>query len=99
MKYLIKKDKKKRFFFYKKELYVFILKNIIRNICIFSSVRWNTGFKLFCINKKESKTQYNNRCVFTGRQKGILTKFKISRLTFLKLSRLGNLSGVKKFFV
>lgn len=98
MKYLIFKDKKKRIDFLKNEQLNFILKNILKNKNYFSSIRWSAAFKMTCIEKNASKTQYTNRCILTGRRKGLLTKFKISRIIFLKKARFGEISGLIKFF-
>ena len=42
------------------------------------------------------RTKIKNRCVITGRSRGILRKFKVSRLTFKELSSRGELMGVRK---
>jgi small subunit ribosomal protein S14 len=41
-------------------------------------------------------TKIRNRCVLTGRSRGIVKDYKISRLTFKELAGSGLLVGVKK---
>jgi ribosomal protein S14 len=96
MKYLTQKDKQNRLIAFQIENNRLILKSIIKNRKIVSSVRWNAIFKLDNLSKNGSKNKYNKRCILTNRKKGIISKFRLSRLAFLKLSRLGQISGIKK---
>ena len=100
MKYLNFKDKKKRLIQSRFDLRCLILKVIIKNKKIFSSLRLKAFSDLTDITFKfYSKNQLVNRCIFTGRSKGILSKFKMSRLIFLKLGRSNNILDLRKFFV
>lgn len=100
MKYLIYKDNKKRLSQFESELKKNILKIIFKNKKYSISIRWSAFFNLMKITKKyPSKTTIVNRCIFTGRANGILSKFKMSRIMFLNLGRSNNLLGFKKFFV
>ncbi len=46
--------------------------------------------------KCSSPTRRRNRCSFTGRSRGFLRKFKLSRLCFRELALRGELPGVTK---
>jgi len=41
-------------------------------------------------------TRLHNRCEVTGRPRGYLRKFKLSRIAFRELAHKGQLPGVKK---
>ena len=43
-----------------------------------------------------SKTKVTNFCILTGRSRSILRKFRLSRLEFKHLSRVGGLNGVTR---
>ena len=46
--------------------------------------------------RDSSATRYRNRCQFTGRPRGFLRKFGISRIAFRENSLEGMIPGVKK---
>lgn len=46
--------------------------------------------------KDSSPTRLNNRCEVTGRPRGYIQKFKMSRITFRTLAHKGQIPGVKK---
>ncbi|MDI2586548.1 30S ribosomal protein S14 [Psychrobacillus sp. NEAU-3TGS] len=46
--------------------------------------------------KNSSPTRLKNRCEVTGRPRGYLRKFNISRIAFRELAHKGQLPGVKK---
>ncbi|WP_019393419.1 30S ribosomal protein S14 [Priestia filamentosa] len=46
--------------------------------------------------RDSSPTRLNNRCQVTGRPRGYLRKFKISRIAFRELAYKGQVPGVKK---
>jgi len=96
MKLLAQKDKQIRSSVFKFETAQFILKSIIKNKKIKSSIRWNAIIKLDSLPKNSSKNKVNKRCILTNRKKGIISKFRLSRLAFLRLSRSGQISGIKK---
>lgn len=43
-----------------------------------------------------SPTRLHNRCEITGRPRGYLRKFKLSRIAFRELAHKGQLPGIKK---
>ncbi|AQU80643.1 MULTISPECIES: 30S ribosomal protein S14 [Planococcus] len=46
--------------------------------------------------KDSSPTRLANRCLVTGRPRGYMRKFGISRITFRELAHRGQIPGVKK---
>lgn len=46
--------------------------------------------------RNSSKTRLHNRCSITGRPKGYMRLFGISRITFRELASSGLIPGVKK---
>jgi small subunit ribosomal protein S14 len=46
--------------------------------------------------KNSSKTRLRNRCQLTGRSRGFLRKFKLSRLCFREMASQGLIPGVVK---
>jgi len=94
MKYLLSKDKKKRYFFNKEELKRLILKSILFNINFSENVREYIFLILNNFNYNTSKTRIRNRCVITNRSRYLFTAYKVSRLEFKRLVVLGKLTGV-----
>ncbi|MCQ6275856.1 30S ribosomal protein S14 [Bacillus sp. V3B] len=46
--------------------------------------------------RDSSPTRLHNRCQVTGRPRGYLRKFKMSRIAFRELAHKGQIPGVKK---
>lgn len=46
--------------------------------------------------RDSSPTRLNNRCRVTGRPRGYLRKFELSRITFRELAHKGQIPGVRK---
>ncbi|TDQ42036.1 30S ribosomal protein S14 [Aureibacillus halotolerans] len=46
--------------------------------------------------RDSSPTRSNNRCPLTGRPRGYMRKFNMSRIRFRELAHKGQLPGVKK---
>ncbi len=46
--------------------------------------------------KNSSKIRLRNRCQFTGRSRGFLRKFKLSRLCFREMASQGLIPGIVK---
>lgn len=46
--------------------------------------------------RDSSPTRLRNRCQLTGRPRGYLRKFKLSRLTFREMASIGLIPGVTK---
>lgn len=82
MKYLIIKDYKLRKNFFYKENKILIFKSLLRNTNINENIRQiiQLKFNLFLNNTFSSRIK--NRCILTGRSRGLITKYRISRLSF-----------------
>ena len=68
----------------------FIIK-VIKIICLLFY-----KFKLNRLRKNFSRTRINNRCVLTGRGRGILRFFRMSRLQIREAHWRGFLYGIRK---
>ena len=97
MKYLVTKDKIKRNLFFKKEILFNCFKLINKNLKISKSIRLKTDYLFFGINTKKFRTRIVNRCVISGRQKGIITKFKLSRIIFANFINSGKFCDIKNY--
>lgn len=51
---------------------------------------------LSLLPKNSSKVRLHNRCLLTGRPKGYIRQFGISRITFREMASKGLIPGVKK---
>ena len=96
MKSLIEKDKKRRKLFKKYEKKRRELKAIIYNKDTSSELRSETQYKLSKLPKDSSKIRIKNRCVLTGRSKGVFRYFKLSRMQLRQLALEGNIPGYTK---
>ena len=52
--------------------------------------------KLDKLPKSSSPIRLRNRCFITGRPRGIITRFKLSRLSFREMALKGEIPGVTK---
>lgn len=51
---------------------------------------------LSLLPRNSSKVRLHNRCLLTGRPKGYIRQFGISRITFREMASQGLIPGVKK---
>lgn len=51
---------------------------------------------LSALPRNSSKTRLRNRCLVSGRSKGYMRRFGISRIVFRKKALMGEIPGVKK---
>lgn len=58
--------------------------------------RQNARTALNKMPRDSSIIRVRNRCAFTGRARGFLRKFKLSRLTFREMANMGMIPGVTK---
>ena len=58
--------------------------------------RFEACKKLNKMSKNSSKVRLRNRCMLTGRGRGYLRKFKLSRICFRELSWQGMIPGIVK---
>jgi len=96
MKKFHQKERKNRANAYASEDIRLILKSIVKNMKLVNIARWNAVLKLSSLSKKGAKTRLVNRCILTSRKGRSTNSYRFSRLTFLRLVRAGNISGLKK---
>ena len=89
-------DKKKRKLFNKYEKEKKILQYIINNLNLSKNVRKYAFQKLKQIPRNSSKARIVNRCIVTGRAKGVFSEFGLSRIKFRELVQTGALPGFRK---
>lgn len=90
------KDKKRRKFFTKYEFARLILKSIFYNRSLPWEVRENARVLITTLPRDSSLTRPKNRCVITGRGKGVLRKGRISRIVLREKVVKGSFVGTKK---
>ena len=90
------RDKKRRKLFQKLEKKRRSFSLIISNFNLENKIRYKASLQLAKLPKDSSETRLKNRCIITGRAKGISQFFKISRLQFREWANMGLLPGVKK---
>lgn len=96
MKYIIEKDKKRRELFTKYEYKRLVYKSILNWECIDKQIRNFIQIKLSKHPKDSSPVRIRNRCIKTGRARGILSTFRISRIVFRDLGSKGEIPGLTK---
>ena len=72
------------------------LKNIIKSPNSSLEDREAAVAKLDKLPKSSSRIRIRNRCFKTGRPRGVISRFKLSRLSFSVMSINGDIPGVKK---
>lgn len=58
--------------------------------------KWDAMIKLQKMSANGSKVRVHNRCGLTGRPRGYMRQFGISRVTFREMALDGKIPGVKK---
>lgn len=96
MKSLIEKDKRRRKLFKKYENKRRELKAIIYNKENSMELRNKAQIALSKLPKDSSKIRIKNRCILTGRSKGVFRYFKLSRIQLRQLALEGNIPGYTK---
>ena len=73
-----------------------LYKAILQDRSLPQPLRYEFMFKLNKVSKKSSAVRTKNRCVMTGRGKGVLQAFKCSRIALRELISKGEIAGVTK---
>lgn len=60
------------------------------------NAKWDAMMQLQKLPANSSKVRKHNRCGLTGRPKGYMRQFGISRVTFREMALSGKIPGVKK---
>lgn len=72
------------------------LKKIIRNMNLSEEDRSKARTELNKMPRNSCPVRLRNRCQLTGRSRGFLRKFKLSRLCFREMASMGEIPGVTK---
>lgn len=72
------------------------LKKIVKDLSKSDEERLAAQLSLNKLPKNSSPVRLRNRCQFTGRSRGFLRKFKMSRLCFRELANQGFIPGIVK---
>jgi small subunit ribosomal protein S14 len=72
------------------------LKNIIMDLSVSDEDRMKAVAALDKLPKNSSPVRLRNRCQMTGRSRGFLRKFKLSRLCFREMANAGMIPGIVK---
>ncbi len=72
------------------------LKKVVSDLNVSEEERQQAMFSLNKLSKNSSPIRSRNRCQLTGRPRGFLRKFKLSRLCFRELANAGYIPGVVK---
>lgn len=72
------------------------LRSKVYNMNLSEEEREDARIALNKMPRDSSPIRLRNRCQLTGRPRGFLRKFKLSRLTFRELASLGMIPGVTK---
>ncbi|KAL0557187.1 hypothetical protein IC582_005705 [Cucumis melo] len=77
-----------------------VKRNLFKAICndpsLPKDVREEHRYKLSKLPRNSSFTRLRNRCIFTGRPRGVYQLFRMSRIVFRELAKKGLVMGVKK---
>jgi len=87
MKFLLGRERLRREQFRKIETQIIALKFIIHNQNLSATFRWEAFLKLSKITKKNSRVSLKNRCSLTGRGRGFLRFFSLSRIAIRDFGR------------
>jgi small subunit ribosomal protein S14 len=60
------------------------------------AARWDLQVALQKLPRNSSPTRLKNRCAVTGRSRGYMRKFGLSRITFREMASEGLLPGIRK---
>ena len=90
---LIRKDLKNRFKYYINEIEYKTLKSISNNKILPISIRIKAFHNL---KNLRSITKIRNICIYTGRPRGVIKKYGLSRFVFRNFADNGYITGLKR---
>ena len=90
------KDVKKRQAFASVEHTRKVFRALLKDRSLPQQLRFQMSVELNTLPRKSSQTKIHNRCVRTGRAKGVYRLFKCSRICMIELVAMGALPGIKK---
>ena len=72
------------------------LKAIVRNASTSPEERFSAQLKLAALPRNSSAVRIRNRCLLTGRSRGVYRKFNVSRIALRDLVSKGQIPGMLK---
>lgn len=96
MKHLIARDKRRRALVHKHQVKRQELKRLLKDRSISPQERLVAQQALNALPRNSSASRVSNRCIITGRSKGVYRRYKISRIMLRQLALQGRLPGMKK---
>ena len=72
------------------------LKGVIKNPDTSPDEKLAAVAKLYRLPKSSSRTRLRNRCFKTGRPRGVIRRFSLSRICFREMALKGDIPGVTK---
>ena len=72
------------------------LKDVIRNLESSSEEKQIAVARLDKLPKSSSRIRIRNRCFKTGRPRGVIRRFNLSRISFREMALKGEIPGVTK---
>ena len=95
-KSLLVRDKKRRLLFKKYEIRRIILKSLLRNNLLNFNEKNCINFLLNKYPRNSLRIRIRNRCILTGRGRGVIRKFRLSRIMLKNYSLFGLIPGMVK---
>ncbi|MAY31673.1 MAG: 30S ribosomal protein S14 [Rhodovulum sp.] len=92
----IQRDIKRRSDYNSLELYRNCMKSVVNDQTLPYATRLDASVELGKMGKKGSRTVIKNRCIRTGRSRGVLKRFRLSRIMIRHLIAEGKLPNIKK---
>lgn len=92
----IQRDHRRRLLAYKLEQKTLQYKALLQDICLPMSIKQEKGKNYKRVPRNSSLTRLRNRCILTGRSRGVLRFCKLSRIRLRELASQGLLIGVNK---
>lgn len=90
------RDKKRRMLYERHQAQRADLKAKLRSSWDDPQARWEAQVALQKLPRNSSPTRLKNRCEVTGRSRGYMRKFGLSRITFREMASGGLLPGIRK---
>ncbi|MDR0661789.1 MAG: 30S ribosomal protein S14 [Holosporales bacterium] len=72
------------------------LKRVVMDKKIDPTERFQAQLKLSALPRNGAASRMRNRCLLTGRARGVYRKFRLSRLMFREMASAGLLPGIRK---
>ena len=72
------------------------LRKIVKSVSSTDEEKALAVIQLNKMPRDSSFCRYRSRCMFTGRARGVYSKFKLSRITFREMASKGEIPGIIK---